>query len=145
LTSVLDEGRGQFQAPTSLSPEDDSPVPIGQEAGWTQENVWALWCKEKSCHAVKRTRDAQPVAVSVPAKLPQLLIKSRALSVFTKELKPHVRLSVFVLSWMQAAVLRRVDHSSKQPYRLCKTDYETEDEARAQQRAIEPMMNRWMS
>jgi hypothetical protein len=64
------------------------------------------------------------------------------MSIFTQELKLRVRLSVFVLSWMQAAALRRVDHSSKQPYRLCKTDYETEDEARAQQRAVEPLMNR---
>jgi hypothetical protein len=28
---------------------------------------------------------------------------------------------------------------SKEPYQLCKKDYETEEEARAQQRAVEPL------
>jgi hypothetical protein len=37
--------------------------------------------------------------------------------------------------------LRRGDHSSKESYRLCKKDYETEEEAGAQQRAVEPVMN----
>jgi hypothetical protein len=32
-------------------------------------------------------------------------------------------------------------HSSKEPYRLFKKDYETEEEARAQQMAVEPLMN----
>jgi hypothetical protein len=47
---------------------------------------------------------------------------------------------VFVLSCVQAASLRRADHSSKKSYRLCKKDYKTEEEVRAQQRAVEPLM-----
>jgi hypothetical protein len=43
--------------------------------------------------------------------------------------------SVFMLSW------RRADPQSKESYRLSKRDYETEEEARAQQRAVEPLMN----
>jgi hypothetical protein len=49
--------------------------------------------------------------------------------------------SVFVLSCVQVAALRRADHSSKQSYLLCKKYDETEEEARAQQRAVEPLMN----
>jgi hypothetical protein len=37
--------------------------------------------------------------------------------------------------------LRRADHSSKESYRLCKRDYETAEETRAQQRAVEQLMN----
>jgi hypothetical protein len=47
--------------------------------------------------------------------------------------------SVFVLSCVKVAALRRADPPSKKPYRQCKKD-ETE-EARAQQRAVEPLMN----
>jgi hypothetical protein len=49
--------------------------------------------------------------------------------------------SVFVLSCVQVAALRHADHSSKESYRLCKKHYETEEEARAQQMAVEPLMN----
>jgi hypothetical protein len=49
--------------------------------------------------------------------------------------------SAFMLSCVHIAALRRADHSSKESYRLCKKDYETEEEARAKQRAVEPLMN----
>jgi hypothetical protein len=37
--------------------------------------------------------------------------------------------------------LRRADPPSKEFYRLCKKDYETEEEARVKQISIEPFMN----
>jgi hypothetical protein len=40
--------------------------------------------------------------------------------------------------------LRQADHSSKESYRLCKEDYETEEDARAPQRAVELLMNEWI-
>jgi lipopolysaccharide export LptBFGC system permease protein LptF len=40
--------------------------------------------------------------------------------------------------------LRRADHSSKESYRV-KKDYETEKEAKAQQRAVEPLMMMMMN
>jgi hypothetical protein len=55
--------------------------------------------------------------------------------------------SVFVLSCVQVAALRRADYMSKESYRLCKKDYETEGgggKARAQQkgrRAVDEWMN----
>jgi hypothetical protein len=49
--------------------------------------------------------------------------------------------SVFMLFCVYVAILRRADHSSKESYCLCINDYETEEKARAQQRAIEPLLN----
>jgi hypothetical protein len=37
--------------------------------------------------------------------------------------------------------LLRADHLSKESYRLYKEDYKTEEESRAQQRAVEPLLN----
>jgi hypothetical protein len=51
--------------------------------------------------------------------------------------------SVFVLSCVYVEALRRTDHSSKESYRLCKNDYETEEEARVQRRSVQPLMNEW--
>jgi hypothetical protein len=51
--------------------------------------------------------------------------------------------SVSVLFCVQA--LRWADQSSKESCRLRKKDYETEEEARAQHRAVEPLMNEWKS
>jgi hypothetical protein len=47
--------------------------------------------------------------------------------------------SVFVLSCVYVAALRRADPPSKESYRLCKKDYETDEEARAQQRTVVPL------
>jgi hypothetical protein len=52
--------------------------------------------------------------------------------------------SVSVLSCVQVVALWRADHSSKESYRPCENDYETEEEARAQQRAVEPLVNEWI-
>jgi hypothetical protein len=43
---------------------------------------------------------------------------------------------IVILNIDNKGPLRRADHLSKKSYRLCKKDYETEEEARAQQRAV---------
>jgi hypothetical protein len=53
--------------------------------------------------------------------------------------------SVFVFFCVLVAALRWAEHSSKESYRLCKNDYETEEEARAQQKAVEPLMKEKMN
>jgi hypothetical protein len=49
--------------------------------------------------------------------------------------------SVFVLLCLYVAVLRRTDHLSKESYRLCKKYYESEDDAWAQLKAVQPLMH----
>jgi hypothetical protein len=49
-----------------------------------------------------------------------------------------------VFSCVQVAAMRRADNSSKKSYRLCRKDYETEEESRAQQRAVEPQIDRFI-
>jgi hypothetical protein len=46
-----------------------------------------------------------------------------------------------VFSCVSVVALRLADHSSKESYQLCKKNYGTEEEARAQQRAVEPLTN----
>jgi hypothetical protein len=38
----------QLHATAVLSPEKESLVPIGQEAGWTADPFWKLWGRETS-------------------------------------------------------------------------------------------------
>jgi hypothetical protein len=49
--------------------------------------------------------------------------------------------SVFVLSSVYVAALRRTDHSFKESYRLCEKDYGNEEEARVQKMAEGKLMN----
>jgi hypothetical protein len=42
---------------------------------------------------------------------------------------------------VQVSALPRADHSSKEPYLPSKNDYETEEEARAKEKAVQPLMN----
>jgi hypothetical protein len=41
------EVSGQFHVPAALPPEKNSPVPIGQCAGWASEPGWTTWRGEK--------------------------------------------------------------------------------------------------
>jgi hypothetical protein len=42
------EVSGQLQASTALSPRNENPVPVGEEAGLASESVGTLWRREKS-------------------------------------------------------------------------------------------------
>jgi hypothetical protein len=52
-----------------------------------------------------------------------------------------VRLFCVCVVLCEVVASQRADPSSKESYRLCKKDCGTEEEARAQQRAVEPLMN----
>jgi hypothetical protein len=46
-----------------------------------------------------------------------------------------------LLSFVWVAAFRPADPPFKESYRLSKKDYKTEEEARAQQKAVEPLLN----
>jgi hypothetical protein len=57
------EVSGQVHVSIVLTPEKDSPVPIGQEAGWAPEPVWTLWKIENfPVSSENQTSVIQPVA-----------------------------------------------------------------------------------
>jgi hypothetical protein len=49
VTSTLD--RGEWSAPTALTPGKYPPVATEQEPGWALEPVWMFWAREKSLSA----------------------------------------------------------------------------------------------
>jgi hypothetical protein len=52
---------GQHHAPAALSTGKESPVPIGEEAGWAPEPVWTTWRSENSC--LHRDSNSDPYVV----------------------------------------------------------------------------------
>jgi hypothetical protein len=58
LTLVLD---GDVWSALPLGKEP--LISIGLEAGWTQELLWTLWRREKSCTVGNGTPTIQPIAI----------------------------------------------------------------------------------
>jgi hypothetical protein len=90
-----------------------------------------------------RSLGRQPVTVAERSEAWTVLARSKAGIMGSNPTERHGCLCVRLFC-VYAAALRRADHSSNESYPLCKKYYETEEEARAQQRAIEPLMNEWM-
>jgi hypothetical protein len=56
---------GQRHATTALSPEERTPVPIVQEAGWAPELVWTQRLEEKSFYLCRESNLDQSVVQPV--------------------------------------------------------------------------------
>jgi len=56
------EVSGQPYAPEALPPRKETPMPLGEEAGWTPETVWTRWRRKQiPASAGNRTPIVQPV------------------------------------------------------------------------------------
>jgi hypothetical protein len=66
MTSALDGGEWSASRPgRTLPPGKAPPVPIGQEAGWAPELVWAQRLQEKSFRLCGRSNLDRQVVQSV--------------------------------------------------------------------------------
>jgi hypothetical protein len=73
-----------------------------------------------------------PITVAARSKVWTVLARSNSRIVWSNPIRGMdvcvCVYSLFVLTCVQVAALRRTDHSSKESYRLCKKDYATEEE-----------------
>jgi hypothetical protein len=84
-----------------------------------------------------------PITVAARSKTWTVFARSNA-GVFGSNLTQGMDVCVYIYSVFVLS-LRRADPPSEESYRLCKNDYETEEEVRAQQRAVVPLMNEWIA
>jgi hypothetical protein len=85
-----------------------------------------------------------PITVAARSKAWIIFSRSKAGIVGSnpaKEMDVCVHLFCVCVVLCVGSGLARADHSPKESYRLWKKDYETEEEARAQQMAVEPLTN----